>query len=589
MIYSRIMADEQEIVSDASAVAEGDIGEAGCPVKMGYLDDSAAQRCGRKLHIAPEGVDEETVCLMHSKDSRKQSGPLFEAFWLEFERILEAAGESEAHFEYFVFPRLDLSGRKFQATCLFDDATFTQDAVFSDATFTQDADFIHVTFTKNVNFFDATFTQVAQFDEATFTQDADYRGATFTEDAEFADAIFTQNAHFDSAAFTQDAHFWEATFAQDADFSHATFIYDADFHRATFKQGADFSEATFTQRAHFGGTIFAQEVDFRRAIFMQNAHFSEATFTRDANFTFATFTQAVDFWRTRFHGIADWRGSRFLDQAEFRGTKFNPLVEGEPSTVFALAKFSKPGEIVFEDVDLSRAFFHNCDVSQVWFTSSVRWETRGNNRGLAVFEEKIDLKQKYAEGLQKDGHRDYRAVEQIYHQLQKNYDSRLDYRKANNFHYGEMEMKRLAVPSDGRLLGLRRWLHRKLSLVALYQYASDYGNSYGKPMLWLLGTLVLFAALLPLPGVGLMQQGARQAETYASVWDLQKNYRENLWPEVRLVGKGAITSVDAATFQRSAEYAPAYPWGRVLAILETLLTSSLFALFLLALRRQFRR
>ena len=86
-----------------------------------------------------------------------------------------------------------------------------------------------------------------------------------------------------------------------------------------------------------------------------------------------------------------------------------------------------------------------------------------------------------------------------------------------------------------------------------------------------------------------MRQGATQPETYASVWDLQKTYGENLWPEVRLVGKGLITSVDAATFQRSAEYAPAYPWGRVLAIFETLLTSSLFALFLLAIRRQFRR
>jgi len=73
------------------------------------------------------------------------------------------------------------------------------------------------------------------------------------------------------------------------------------------------------------------------------------------------------------------------------------------------------------------------------------------------------------------------------------------------------------------------------------------------------------------------------------VWNLQKGYGENLWAETRLAGKSAITSVDTATFQRSAEYAPAYPWGRVLAIIETLLTSSLFALFLLAIRRQFRR
>jgi hypothetical protein len=158
-------------------------------------------------------------------------------------------------------------------------------------------------------------------------------------------------------------------------------------------------------------------------------------------------------------------------------------------------------EIVFDDVDLSRVLFHNCDVSQVWFTSSVRWGKRGDNRGLAVFEETISLEQEFERELQRDGQRDYRAVAQIYQQLKKNYDARLDYWTANEFHFGEMEMKRLAGPTDGPLLGLRQWLHRRLSLVALYRYASDYGNSYTKPMLWLLGILVLFAALLPLPGV----------------------------------------------------------------------------------------
>jgi hypothetical protein len=132
----------------------------------------------------------------------------------------------------------------------------------------------------------------------------------------------------------------------------------------------------------------------------------------------------------------------------------------------------------------------------------VRWGKRGDNRGLAVFEETISLEQEFERELQRDGQRDYRAVAQIYQQLKKNYDARLDYWTANEFHFGEMEMKRLAGPTDGPLLGLRQWLHRRLSLVALYRYASDYGNSYTKPMLWLLGILVLFAALLPLPGVG---------------------------------------------------------------------------------------
>ena len=63
-------------------------------------------------------------------------------------------------------------------------------------------------------------------------------------------------------------------------------------------------------------------------------------------------------------------------------------------------------------------------------------------------------------------------MEQIYHQLQKNYDTRLDYRKANDFHYGEMEMRRLEPPSDGRFLSVRRRIPRWLNLLTLYRLAS---------------------------------------------------------------------------------------------------------------------
>jgi hypothetical protein len=50
-----------------------------------------------------------------------------------------------------------------------------------------------------------------------------------------------------------------------------------------------------------------------------------------------------------------------------------------------------------------------------------------------------------------------------------------------------------------------------------------------------------------------------------------------------------MTTLGVAAFQRDLAYEPSYPWGRLLAIVEVLLTSTLLALFLLAVRRQFRR
>jgi hypothetical protein len=119
------LSEEHENEPDESAAAEGESCETGCPI---WLDSVLGLKCGRKLHIAPDGIDSTPVCLMHSMDPNKQSGPLFDAFYFEFERTLEDAGEGEAYFEWFVFPRLNLRERKFRAMCRFDNAIFTQGA-----------------------------------------------------------------------------------------------------------------------------------------------------------------------------------------------------------------------------------------------------------------------------------------------------------------------------------------------------------------------------------------------------------------------------------------------------------------------------
>jgi hypothetical protein len=100
--------------------------------------------------------------------------------------------------------------------------------------------------------------------------------------------------------------------------------------------------------------------------------------------------------------------------------------------------------------------------------------------------------------------------------------------------------------------------------------------------------------LFPITGLELKQaisgDGANSASvTYSSEWDKNNSWMNNFWTEAKLIGKSGITAIDTATFQRTPEYTPVFPWGRVVAIFETLLTSSLFALFLLAIRRQFRR
>jgi hypothetical protein len=59
--------------------------------------------------------------------------------------------------------------------------------------------------------------------------------------------------------------------------------------------------------------------------------------------------------------------------------------------------------------------------------------------------------------------------------------------------------------------------------------------------------------------------------------------------EIELLLDGELTSVEVAAFQKDRMFEPAYRLGRVLSLGEMLLMSTLFGLFLLAIRRQFRR
>jgi hypothetical protein len=598
------MSDTEEDKQTRNREAEGD---QGCPVKR-----YDGRRCGRPIYNAPPGIDKTPACLMHSRDPNKDDAE----FQAEFERILRDAGKGIADFCGFVFPSSNYVEREFKPVCVFRWATFTQDAAFSGATFTQDADFSEARFTQDAYFSRATFTQDAHFSRATFTQAAHFSQATFTQDADFSDeATFTHNAYFGRATFTQDAHFSRATFTQAADFS-----------AATFRQDADFSDATFTQAAMFAGATFTQDANFSAATFTQDANFFRATFTRDANFSGATFTQNAIFDEATFTQVADFSWAKFMGPAEFHETKFPSNRGRDPGPIFARTRFDKPEAVVFADAYLGQALFYRGDVSKVGF-SNVTWRRRENGKWM-LFEEVANLEH-YTAGFglppEKDtpDDRNYVVITELYQQLKKNYDDRRDYWTAGDFHYGEMEMKRLACPrltwlawleaklagrprlrklgewcgklrSNVWLLRKLRWWHQRFGLAAWYRRASDYGESWGKPLLWLFAILVLFAALYPLLGLRPAAGKSPTAKTTSvqvetpSPQETDSRYWNYERPG-RLFRDSVMTSLGVAAFQRDLAYEPSYPWGRLLALLELLLTSTLIALFLLAVRRQFRR
>jgi uncharacterized protein YjbI with pentapeptide repeats len=422
--------------------------------------------------------------------------------------------------------------------------------------------------------------------------------------ADFSRFVFP-SASYEYHEFPAKCIFLNASFTQEAYFSHAKFAQLAVFYGATFAQKAYFSDATFAQKARFFHAKFAQAADFSGTKFVQEANFYDVKFAREAPFSGAEFAQAADFSDAKFAQKANFYDAKFMASADFRETTFRKDKKLSPGPVFCMAEFSHPEAIVFYKTYLGQALFHNCDVSKVTF-SSVEWRRRKGSGRRMLFEEEVDLNRKPAHALEPSGdchdERDYGLIAEIYQQLKKNYDERKDYWTAGDFHYGEMEMKRLHSRSRRPWV---RWLHRNLGLVAWYKYVSSHGESYLRPLLALAIVLVIFTVLYPLAGLSLGKPAAQVSATVAqqasppvaasevSYWHFAEFLRE--YPGRKWIGGFAffghslMTTLGVAVLQKELRYEPAYPWGRALALVQLLLTSTLIALYLLALRRQFRR
>jgi hypothetical protein len=295
---------------------------------------------------------------------------------------------------------------------------------------------------------------------------------------------------------------------------------------------------------------------------VRNAKFLVATFKQKANFNAATFTQEACFSDATFRQEISFAAAKFVGSAEFRETRFRQDKRPFPGAIFSLAKFSQPEATIFYKTYLGQALFHHSEVSKLNF-SSVEWRLRKGSGKRMVFEEEVDLGAaddlKAARGSPDE--RDYGLIAEVYQQLKKNYDERKDYWTAGDFHYGEMEMKRLATRRKNKIL---RWLVQHLRLVAC-------------------STAALAAEQTPPP--------TRTSElSYKHFADFAAAYHGRRWlGRAAFFGNSLMTTLSVAGFQKELKYDPSYPWGRALALLELLLTSTLAALLLLAIRRQFRR
>jgi len=177
------------------------------------------------------------------------------------------------------------------------------------------------------------------------------------------------------------------------------------------------------------------------------------------------------------------RDTAFLGLATFQ--------ELRPLKYFALCRcrILNPKLFSIMQSDLFHAGFKSTDVSEVTFIDN-QWR-RKNQRHIHILDELVATCSQKADKVQGPyGQVTLNQVAETYRQLKINFERKGNYIDAGDFHYGEMEMRRLSVPSPFRIT----------SIYSIYKLLGEYGESPLYAFLILAGVFVSLVFLHTLTG-----------------------------------------------------------------------------------------
>ena len=400
-----------------------------------------------------------------------------------------------------------------------------------------------------------------------------------------------------------DVNFSKHTFKKHVKFESAKFIGIANFEDAKFLNGANFRHAEFSGKggAYFNGTKFFgdESADFMGANFSgkMGSNFIGATFSGNlgANFHWAKFSGegGVTFTDAKFSGegganfksavfsctkSADFTFAEFFceDRISFEDVTF----EKDCIIYFERIKVKYPKNLFFRNAYLGNTIFFQTDVEDFNFKNvkfrklphdKLNWMKRiftirrealmdeiGDKFGVIFYPTKID--EKY-----------FSQVEIIYRQLKRNFEEKRDYAKAGDFHFGEMEMKRLQKSK----------FKQYFSLIAFYKYFSGYGQKWVMALFWFLGFVALFSFL----NLNWLQPIQENKSTVNS--EAESNSEQIDKPVA--ISDAIIYTINTMTLRKDTRFEITCSNVLLFVIFQSVVGPTMLALMLLAIRRQFRR
>jgi hypothetical protein len=418
------------------------------------------------------------------------------------------------------------------------------------------------------------------------------RGSTWQADYQFKDFLGFEFPDLEH-------HFWNVVFDTNVRFDSAKFRGPAIFNNVTFKKEVSFENAEFHEMTIFLSPVFEDEAEFEGAVFKDprdpkfrgvfvpltgctfngKTSFKKTVFETGVDFTKSVFKEEVVFDETDFSGMNYFVSVTFEKGASFRAPQ---PVSGEKSKVFFVdVKTITGAELIFKDINLSGWAFARTRAVEEAILLNVDWEDKNVLPRKHTWDEILA-------GGNKEGIREpitYDDAAEVYRRLRLNYEKRLAYEAASDFHIGQMEML-YKNPDTG-------WWKRRF--LWLYRTVSNFGESVKRPIFWFLGvwgffTLVWFSQ----PAIPSFEEILRG--DFISPWNWARFEFSYSW----FIQSLSIDWVEAAIYTWNSIWRTfvtfitgATPKGgsffKVIAALQRIVGVSVATLFILALRRAFRR
>lgn len=478
---------------------------------------------------------------------------------------------------------IDFTERIFAADVFCPEASFNGNAIFKDALFSGSLDFESARFSGRAGFADTAFGGNVTFSNVTFGGETEFMRATFNKYSgytEFRGAVFRGNAWFSKAVFHSGARFLSASFHQEANFDESRFDGDAKawFTGAHFERFANFYSTSFGNDTGFNNASFKGRATFESAIFQGTAYFEYATFEAHVEFYASIFRLGFKLWHCHFAhptqltkcGVCmflysvhtgeqiDFNQCYIVDRDPINSNlEFVPTYsDGAWNFIDGVWNFADQScaRLGFLNMDLTNMNFLGADVRETVFDACI-W--RGKSKYAKVYG--------HDKSMSKGDLPDVRQLWSLYRQLKRNMEADHNYRDAGDFHYREMEVWQYLM--RGRLFSLDRMV------LWIYGLVADYGQSYRKVFAFILIAIFVTSCVV---GVN---EGLVHDDTPMRIVLSVPDYFQRVF-----------LALIPSTFQRhDLDLAGLHFGSKVAIVLGGLSLLVLAALFVMAIRRRFRR